>query len=84
MDGGGGGHELDELAGAGGHALATADAQALVHDREAVLDADRVLGADVRARAVAEAAELAALVAARRRRRDAAVADAVVVARVAP
>ena len=63
-----------------GHALAAADAEALVHLGEAVVDRDRALGADVRARAVAEAPVGAALVAARRHRGDAAVADAVVVA----
>ena len=80
VDGGGRGDELDELARAHAHALATADAEALVHDREAVGDRDRVFRAHVRARAVAEAAEAAALVAARRGGGGRTVADAVVVA----
>ena len=52
VDGGLSGNKLDELAWADGHALAAADAEALVDDCKAVLDANGVLGADVRARAV--------------------------------
>ena len=80
VDRGRGGHQFDQLLGADRDALAAADAQALVDLRETVLDANRVLGADVRARAIAEAAEAAPLVATGGGGGGCAVADAVVVA----
>ena len=80
MDRGGGGHQFDQLLGTDRDALAATDAQALIDLREAILDANRMLGADVRARAIAEAAKAAALVATGGGGGGCAVADAVVVA----
>ena len=77
---GGSGNERDNPLRTDGDALAAADAKALINLRQTVDDRDRGLGAHVRAGAVPEAAVGAAFVAAGRRRRDAAVADSVVVA----
>ena len=80
MDRRGRGDEFDQLARTDGDALSATDAKPLVDFRKSVHDRNRVLRADIRTRPVAETAVGAPLVAARRRRRDAAVTDSVVVA----
>ena len=76
----GNGNERDHPLRTDGNALAATDAKALIHLRQSVDYRNRGLGAHVRACAVTEAAVGAAFVSAGRRRRDAAVADSVVVA----
>lgn len=80
MHRGGSGNEGYHLLRTDGDALAATDAKTLINLRQTVDDRNSGLRADVRAGAVTEAAVGAAFISAGRRRRDAAVADSVVVA----
>jgi len=71
--------KFDEFLRAGGNTLTAADTKALIDYGESIADRNRMLGADVRASTITEAAELAALIAAGSSGGDIAVTNAIVV-----